>query len=127
MPSNKQFGFFCTTLTLICSVYFYIVSSFLIANILLISSALLISFSIYFSILFSIPNYLWYKLGIILGLIVGPVVMGFIFFILISPLSMLLRLFGRDLLSLRNSTKHNSFWKIKDNEIDGKINFKNQF
>ena len=68
-------------------------------------------------------NILWFKLGIFLGKIVSPMVMGIIFFFVVTPTAILMRLFKKDLLNLKyNDSK--SYW-IKKDEIKSKM--KNQF
>ena len=51
----------------------------------------------------------WIKLGEILGKIVAPIVMGFIYFIVITPIGVLMRLFGKDLLNIKFN-KNKSYW-----------------
>tara|TARA_Y100000996_G_C22365713_1_gene578833 strand:- start:326 stop:703 length:378 start_codon:yes stop_codon:yes gene_type:complete len=51
----------------------------------------------------------WIKLGEILGKIIAPIVMGFIYFIIITPIGILMRLIGKDLLGIKYS-KNNSYW-----------------
>ena len=54
-------------------------------------------------------NSLWIKFGENLGKIISPIVMAIIFFFMITPLSFIIRLFGKDLLKLKIS-KNNSYW-----------------
>lgn len=54
-------------------------------------------------------NKLWFKFGLFLGKIVSPIVMGIIFFLVITPTSLLLKLFGKDILNLKKN-KSNSYW-----------------
>ena len=54
-------------------------------------------------------NRAWIKFGEILGKIIAPVVMFLIFFVLITPLSFVIRIFGKDLLKTRLSNK-TSYW-----------------
>ena len=63
------------------------------------------------------------KLGMYLGIIVSPFVMGIIFFLVVTPISMIMKILGKDLLNLKISKK-NSYWVEKD-EI--KSSMKNQF
>ena len=65
----------------------------------------------------------WIKLGEILGKVVAPVVMGFIYFVVITPIGVLMRLFGKDLLNIKFN-KNKSYWIKKD---DPKSDMKNQF
>jgi len=69
-------------------------------------------------------NKLWHYLGIILGLIVSPVVMGLIYFLVVSPIGFIMRLLGKDLLKLKSSKNSKSYWINKD-KLKGTM--KNQF
>ena len=54
-------------------------------------------------------NKLWFKLGIFLGKIISPLIMGIIFFIVVTPIGFFMRLLGKDLLNLKfNNDK--SYW-----------------
>tara|TARA_B100000131_G_scaffold243254_1_gene235871 strand:- start:232 stop:618 length:387 start_codon:yes stop_codon:yes gene_type:complete len=68
-------------------------------------------------------NKLWFKFGLILGKIVSPVVMGIIFFGVVTPIGVLMRILNKDLLSLKFN-KQKSYW-IEKNNIKSKM--KNQF
>ena len=54
-------------------------------------------------------NNLWIKFGEILGKIIAPIVMMIVFFIVLTPVSFIVRLFGKDLLKLK-FIKKNSYW-----------------
>ena len=68
-------------------------------------------------------NILWFKFGIFLGKIVSPLVMGIIFFLVVTPIGLLMRLFNKDLLNIKfnNDT---SYWIEK---TEPKSKMKNQF
>ena len=68
-------------------------------------------------------NNLWFKFGIFLGKIVSPLVMGIIFFFVVTPIAILMRILKKDLLNLKYSDK-DSYW-IKKDAIKSKM--KNQF
>ena len=51
----------------------------------------------------------WIKLGEILGKVISPIVMGFIYFIIITPIGILMRLIGKDLLNTKFN-KDKSYW-----------------
>ena len=68
-------------------------------------------------------NLIWFKVGIFLGNFISPIVMAIIFFIVITPISFLLKLFGKDILNLKNN-KEETYWIKKDNL---KSKMKNQF
>ena len=68
-------------------------------------------------------NLLWFKFGLLLGKIVSPFVMGIIFFVVVTPISILLKIFGKDVLNLKfNNNK--SYWIEKNGP---KSNMKKQF
>tara|TARA_Y100001970_G_scaffold109000_1_gene136181 strand:+ start:21198 stop:21575 length:378 start_codon:yes stop_codon:yes gene_type:complete len=60
-------------------------------------------------------NIIWVKFGELLGRIIAPIVMGFIYFLIITPIGLIMRIFGKDFLSIKFS-KQNSYWinKIKN-------------
>ncbi len=55
-------------------------------------------------------NKAWIKLGEILGRIVAPVVMAIVYFIILTPISLLVRLFGKDLIGMKFSNDIKSYW-----------------
>ena len=62
-------------------------------------------------------NNLWIKFGENLGKIISPIVMAIIFFFMITPLSFIIRMFGKDLLKLKIS-KNNSYWIKRKKNIN---------
>ena len=52
----------------------------------------------------------WIKFGEILGLIIAPMVMALVYFIFLTPISLILRLFGKDLLGIKFNKKIDSYW-----------------
>ena len=68
-------------------------------------------------------NILWFKFGIFLGKIISPIIMGLIFFIVVTPISLILKLFKKDVLSLKKN-KNYTYWKKKSNY---ETSMKNQF
>ena len=68
-------------------------------------------------------NKLWFKFGIFLGKIISPIIMGIIFFLVVTPIGLLMRLLGKDLINLKyNNNK--SYWIEKNGP---KSKMKNQF
>ena len=68
-------------------------------------------------------NKIWYKFGILLGNVVGPIVMGIIFFLIVTPISIIMKLLGKDLINLKKNN-NNSYWIEKNNQ---KSKMKNQY
>ena len=68
-------------------------------------------------------NKIWFKFGIFLGKIVSPLVMGLIFFVVVTPIGILMRFLNKDLLNLKFN-KNSTYWIEKNGP---KSKMKNQF
>ena len=68
-------------------------------------------------------NKLWFKFGLLLGNFISPIVMGLVFFLVVTPTSLFMRLIGKDLLNL-NKKNVKSYWIDKTGP---KSKMKNQF
>ena len=62
-------------------------------------------------------NKLWFKFGTILGVVIAPIVMGIIFFLVITPTGLIMNIMGKDLLNKRYSKKKESYWIERDKPI----------
>ena len=120
--SNRSFG-------LVFSIVFLIISLFPLLN----DDSIRI-WSIILSLIFFILgllnsnilaplNRIWFKFGIILGGIVSPIIMGLVFFLVVTPTSLILKLFKKDILNLKKNDSV-TYWIIKS---DKKSKMKNQF
>lgn len=54
-------------------------------------------------------NKIWVKFGELLGIIIAPVVMALVFFAVVTPIGIILKIFGKDVLNL-NMKKKTSYW-----------------
>jgi len=72
----------------------------------------------------SVPNKLWFKLGMALGAVVAPVVMALVYFSTVVPIGLIMRLMGKDLLRQKLDKNTKSYW-IERNEPMGSM--KDQF
>ena len=107
--SNRSFGLLFFIVFLILGLWplkngenfnFYLLAISLIFLILgLINSKLL-----------SPLNKFWIKLGVILGNIIAPIVMALVYFVILTPVSLIVRLFGKDLLALKFLKKRETYW-----------------
>ena len=61
-------------------------------------------------------NKLWFKFGILLGSIVSPIVMGAIFFIIVTPVGLIMRLLGKDLLKINKEKNVSTYWINRDKQ-----------
>ena len=122
ISSNRSFG-----------IVFFIVF-FLIAIYPLVNQESIRYWSIFISIIFLILglldsriltplNRLWFKFGIFLGRIVTPLIMAIIFFLVVTPIGVLMRAIKKDLINLKLNT-NKSYWISKEGP---KSKMKNQF
>ena len=97
------------------------------AQILLVTlSCLTFAVSISRPSLLNTPNRLWMKFSLLLARFISPIILGVLFYILISPLALALRLFGRDELHLKTKNLATNWQsrKISGYSLDS---FKNQY
>ena len=107
--SNKSFGLLFFVVFLIIGLWpfkngenlnFYFIAVSIIFLILgLINSKLL-----------SPLNKSWIKLGEILGIIIAPIIMALVYFVILTPVSFIVRIFGKDLLSLKLLKDKETYW-----------------
>ena len=107
--SNKSFGLLFFVVFLIIGLWplknsenlnFYFITISIIFLILgLINSKLL-----------SPLNKSWIKLGEILGIIIAPIVMALVYFVVLTPISIIVRIFGKDLLGLKFLKEKETYW-----------------
>ena len=90
---------------------------------LLLISVIFLLLGLTNSKLLSPLNTIWFKFGLFLGKIVSPVVMGIIFFFVVTPIALILKIFRKDVLNLKKNN-NNSYWIEKTGP---KSKMKNQF
>ena len=120
--SNKSFGIVFFIVFLLIAVYPLINNGELRIWSLILSLAFLILGLLNSKILYPL-NKIWFKFGLLLGRIVSPLVMVIIFFLVVTPIGLLMRILNKDLLNLKFN-KSKSYW-IEKNEQKSKM--KNQF
>ena len=89
----------------------------------LVISLIFLILGIFNSNLLTSMNKLWMKFGLLLGKIVSPVVMAVIYFGVVTPTGLIMRILGKDILKLKKNN-YNSYWEKKDNSNN---NMNNQF
>lgn len=123
LPSNKKFGYFFTSIFILMSIYFFIGSILSWAIFFAFTGVLLFVITFVKADLLLPLNKLWMHFGYLLGKIISPLVLGMIFFLIFTPIALLMRLSGRDELRLKFKNK-NSHWIFRSEQ---KGLFKNQF
>ena len=127
LPSNRNFGFlFAGVFALlsayagyhganVTTVYGWLIAGVVVGLVAIIAPGALTPF-----------NKAWMKLGDLMGKVVSPLVLGIIFFVLITPVALITRLFGRDELRLKK-TDASSYWIDRAPPGPASDSFKNQF
>ena len=122
ISSNRSFGIVFFIVFLLIGTYPLLNNDHVRIWSLIISIVFLILGLLNSKILFPL-NKIWFKFGILLGKIISPLLMGLIFFVVVTPIGLLMRLFNKDLLNLKFN-KSKSYW-IEKSEPKSKM--KNQF
>ena len=120
--SNRSFGVVFFVVFLLIAIYPLINSGELRIWSLILSLLFLILGLLNSKILYPL-NKIWFKFGLLLGRIVSPLVMAIIFFLVVTPIGLLMRILNKDLLNLKFN-KSKTYW-IEQNEQNSKM--KNQF
>ena len=122
ISSNRSFGIVFFIVFLLIALYPLLKGNDLRIWSLVISFIFLVLGSINSKILTPL-NRLWFKFGLLLGRFISPLIMGIIFFIVVTPTGIIMRLFKKDLLNLKYNKKE-SYWI---NKSGPKSKMKNQF
>ena len=122
ISSNRSFGIVFSIVFLLIALYPLIHSEEIRFWSIIISLIFLVLGLLKSKILAPL-NKLWFKFGIFLGKIISPLIMGIIFFLVVTPIGILMRLLGKDLLNLKYN-KNKSYWIDKTGP---KSKMKNQF
>ena len=122
IPSNRNFG-------IVFSIVFLIIALWPVLNQneiriwSLVISLIFLVLGFINSKLLSPLNKIWFKFGLLLGSVIAPVVMGIVFFFVVTPTGLIMRALGKDLLKLKKN-KEGTYWLDKDNSNNS---LKNQF
>ena len=122
ISSNKSFGIVFFTVFLIIAIWPLLNGNDIRYWSLIISIVFLI-LGILNSKILTPLNKTWFKIGILLGNVISPIIMSIIFFLVVTPTSFIMKILGKDLLNLKKNTK-NSYWITKQNKNS---RMKNQF
>ncbi len=125
MPSNQKFGIFFTFVFL--GTFFYIFFNQGLPHFWILGLSAVFAITTWLKPEYLKPlNKIWYLLGISLGKIVSPLVLGVIFFLILTPLAVVLRIKKRDVLFLKKR-QVNSYWIERNPHGPDSESFKNQF
>ena len=122
--SNKSFGLVFFVIFLIVSLY-PLLNQESIRVWSLIISFIFLFLGILNSILLSPLNYIWFKFGLFLGKFISPLVMGIVYFIVVFPTFLFIKLFKKNYLNLKYDNSKETYWITNDS--DENKSMKNQF
>ena len=122
ISSNKSFGIVFFIVFLIFSIY-PIINDNEIRVWSIVVSIIFLIMGLRNSRYLTPLNIIWFKFGILLGNLISPIVMGLIFFTIVTPIGLLMRIFSKNFLNLKKNND-NSYW-VKTNNQKSKM--KNQF
>ena len=122
ISSNRSFGIVFFIVFLLIALYPLIYSGEIRVWSAIIS-LILLALGVLNSKILTPINKLWFKFGIFLSKIISPLIMGIIFFLVVTPIGLIMRIFGKDVLNLKYN-KNQSYWIEKKGP---KSKMKNQF
>jgi len=124
--SNRAFGWVFVTVFLIIALWPLVFGGTLRWWSLIVS-ALVALVTVAAPSLLTVPNRLWLRFGLLLHRIVSPVVLGIMFYLVVMPMGLLMRAFGKDFLRLRRNDSAESYWIKRDPPGPEPASMSNQF
>jgi len=125
-PSDRSFG-------VVFGVVFLIIALWPLFNSGGVRVWAAITSAAFFLVAFALPrilaplNKLWMRFGLLLHQIVSPVVLGILFYLFVTPMGLVMRLFGKDFLRLRFDSSARSYWIERDPPGPKPDSLNNQF
>ena len=114
MSSNKSFG-------IVFFLFFLIIALWPLINYqeiriwAIVVSLFFLIFGLLNSKILTPLNTLWFKFGLALGSIIAPIVMGLVYFIVVTPTGLLMRIFKKDVLNTKFEKNKKTYWVKKNN------------
>lgn len=90
----------------------------------LIVAAAFLSVSLLYPRILTVPNKLWFRIGIAMGAIIAPVVMALLFFAVFTPMGLIMRLLGKDPLRTKLDQNCDTYWITRQDKMP---DLKNQY
>ena len=114
--SNRSFGLLFFIVFIVVGLWPVIKGETANIYLILISLFFLI-FGLINSKILSPFNKAWIKFGEILGLIIAPIIMALVYFIILTPISLIVRMLGKDLLGLKFLKKQDTYWMKRKKKL----------
>lgn len=126
MPSNRKFGALFSAILLFAAGYFFYRSHGAWAIVALTAGVSMALATWIQPDLLTRLNAAWFRLGLLMGKVVSPIVLGLIFFVVITPVALVTRTMGRDELKMKKRSVA-SYWQERAPGEPAPESFKNQF
>ncbi|MDP8259608.1 MAG: SxtJ family membrane protein [Candidatus Gygaella obscura] len=123
--SLRKFSFVMTLALLVISLIVFLKRDYLAKELILLAG-LFLAVGIFKPLLLKPVYYAWMKLACVLCWINTRLILGLLFFLIFTPIGLLLRLFKKDLLERKIDKNQNSYWIKYDDNVDLKV-FERQF
>jgi len=118
IPSEKNFGYTFTLIFLIIGIYFFLTNNIFLFFLLLSFSGIFLFITLFFSKLLKYLNLIWFKLGYFLALIISPIIILCIYFLIICPTGIYVRIFKKSLILKKIDNQIDSYWIKRKNKIN---------
>jgi hypothetical protein len=126
LPSNRKFGWFATVVSALLAAYYYYKGVTTVVWVIApMSIAILLVTTTKPDLLLPL-NKLWALIGFLCGRVVSPLVLGILYFLLFTPIALILRITGRDELRLKRNDR-GSYWRERLPVGPGPNSFRDQF
>ena len=126
LPSNRKFGLILGTFLFAAGIYAALYINILWTIIFISLATLFALLALVAPAWLALLNKLWFQLGLLLGRVVNPIILGVIFFIFITPVAIITKLFGRDELLINKRTV-STYWLERKPAGPKPESFNNQF
>ena len=123
---NRHFGLLLSILFLILAIYLIVLKSLLVGQLFAILSGIVLLVSIFRPRALNRITKTWLRFGDILGHVISPITLGIIFFLLITPVGLITKIFGRDELLLKKKNVK-SYWLARQKSDEKFNSFEKQF
>ncbi len=127
LPTNRNFGLFFSVVFFLVALklywYFGLIAWGLLVGVL---ATIFLFISVFWPQLLAPLNRIWYLLGLAVGSIVSPIILWFIFFLILSPIALIIRAAGRDNLKMKKISTE-SYWVDRLPPGPASDSFKNQY
>ncbi len=115
LKTNRAFGLM---FALIFLAFFFFLNNSILKFLFLSISLFSFIISFFFVNLLSKPKQYWIKFGYFLGKIISPIIIILIYFVVVFPTNIVLKIFRKDILDAKIDYKQKSYWVKKSNDID---------